>query len=203
MTTDGEHEHEQEVWVTLARLLRPQGRKGELLAEALTDFPESLAGRADLFLVLPGVAGEVEGPGQPCAVRSAWTPHGKNAGRVVLAFAGVEDIAAAERLAGGELRTPERSRMALEGGAAYLSDLIGCRVWDREKEVGVVLDVHFPTTADGKRRLDEAAALLVVETPAGEVMIPFVAAHLLSMDREGKQLRMELPEGLIEAQLAS
>ncbi len=190
----------QEVWVTLATLLRPQGRKGEVLAESLTDFPDSLAGRAELYLVSPRSAAEDE-QGERCEVRSAWTPHGKNAGRVVLAFAGVEDIAGAERLVGYELRTPERSRLALEEGAAYLSDLIDCGVWDGEVAVGTVVDVHFPTSADGKRRLNDAPALLVVATPAGEVMIPFVAAHLRRLDRAAKRLEMALPAGLVESQL--
>ena len=31
-----------ERWVWLARIRRPQGRKGEVFAEILTDFPENL-----------------------------------------------------------------------------------------------------------------------------------------------------------------
>ena len=37
-------------WVMLARVVRPQGRRGEVLADILTDFPESFAGRKRLFL---------------------------------------------------------------------------------------------------------------------------------------------------------
>lgn len=191
-----------EEWVTLARLLRPQGRKGELLAESFTDFPEKLVGRPDLFLAPAEDAGAAAGAGRECQINAAWQPHGKNAGRLVLAIAGVDDIGAAERIAGWELRTPRAQRLALEEGETYLSDLIGCTVSNHGRELGVVSDVHFPTTPDGKRKLSDAPALLVVETPAGEVMIPFVSAYLRSVDTSAKQVVMALPEGLLEAQLA-
>jgi len=44
-------------WIVLAHLIRPQGRKGELLAELLTDFPDRFVGREDLFLAPPGFGG--------------------------------------------------------------------------------------------------------------------------------------------------
>ena len=38
-------------WVWLARIRRPQGRKGEVFAELLTDFPDKFAERRQLWLV--------------------------------------------------------------------------------------------------------------------------------------------------------
>jgi 16S rRNA processing protein RimM len=38
-------------WALLARIRRPQGRKGEVLAEILTDFPEKFAERRSLWLL--------------------------------------------------------------------------------------------------------------------------------------------------------
>ena len=37
-------------WIVLAALLRPQGRKGELLAELHTDFPERFNEDTRVFL---------------------------------------------------------------------------------------------------------------------------------------------------------
>jgi len=37
-------------WVTVARLIRPQGRRGEILAEILTDFPERFTQMPKAFL---------------------------------------------------------------------------------------------------------------------------------------------------------
>ena len=45
-----------EPWVWLARIRRPQGRKGEVLAEILTDFPEKFAERRQLWLLKTGGA---------------------------------------------------------------------------------------------------------------------------------------------------
>ena len=45
-------------WVVLAHLLRPQGRKGELLAELLTDFPERFEDRKQVFLAPEGFSSE-------------------------------------------------------------------------------------------------------------------------------------------------
>jgi len=38
-------------WVWLARIRRPQGRKGEVFADILTDFPERFADRKQLWLI--------------------------------------------------------------------------------------------------------------------------------------------------------
>ncbi len=41
-------------WIVLAHLLRPQGRKGEVLAELFTDFPERFEEQRRVFLAAPG-----------------------------------------------------------------------------------------------------------------------------------------------------
>src|SRR5882757_531890 len=74
-------------WTVLAHLLRPQGRKGELLAELLTDFPDRFVDRDDLFLAPPGFQGE-PGEARRIKVASSWLPVGKNKGRVVLQLDG-------------------------------------------------------------------------------------------------------------------
>ncbi len=213
-------------WITLAHLLRPQGRKGELLAELLTDFPEQLAGRTGMHLAPVGFTGTAE-QARPCTITETWMPHGRNEGRIVLSIAGVTSIADAEQLAGFDLLVAPEHRAPLEDGAAYISDLIGCSLFDREQLVGIVQDVEFPTSPDGRRRLDTASPLLVVrlndsntatlegssaspeggETPEGsasldspgaEALIPFTRAFLRSFDPAAKILRMDLPEGLID-----
>ena len=185
-------------WVAVAHLLRPQGRRGEVLAELLTDFPERLVGRPRLFLAAEGFAGTPE-EARACQVTDCWLPKGRNEGRVVLALDGVETIDAAEVLAGLDLLVEAEHRLPLEDGAAYISDLVGCSVFDGERRVGVVAEVEFPTSADGRRRLEEATPLLQVTLPGGgEAMVPFTRAFLREFDPAGKVLRMELPEGLVE-----
>jgi 16S rRNA processing protein RimM len=65
--------------------------------------------------------------------------------------------------------------------------------------VGVVEDVQFAMTADGARRLDDAAPLLAVRSSEGdEILIPFAKAFLVSMNAAAKRIDMTLPAGLVE-----
>lgn len=195
-------------WLSLARLLRPQGRKGEILAELFTDFPESFETRKRVFVAPPGFSGE-QSAARPAEVVAWWLPLGKNEGRIVLHLAGIDSINAAEPLCGFEVIVPASERSELDQDSTYISDLIGCTVFDlanadQRISIGTVIDVHFATTPDGGRRLDEAAPLLAVETATGdEVLIPFVKAFILSLDPEHKRIEMALPLGLLEVNLPS
>ncbi len=185
-------------WVTLAVLLRPQGRKGEMLAELLTDFPERFGEEARVFLAKPGFSGSAL-EARAITVLGHWLPVGRNQGRVVLSLAGVESISAAEELAGLEVIVPESERVELEEDAEYVSDLVGCAVFDGDERVGEVTGVEFAMTPDGARRLPEAAPLLTVETAEGdEVLIPYVKTFLVALDPERKHIEMTLPAGLVE-----
>src|SRR6185312_12433467 len=148
-------------WIVLAHLLRPQGRKGEVLAELLTDFPERFEERRQVFLAVPGFAGEAS-DARSAEVTGFWLPVGKNEGRIVLHFAGVDTISDAETLAGMNVIVPSEERVALDEESTYISELIGCTVYDGTTRVGVVADVQFATTPDGGRRLEEAAPLLAI-----------------------------------------
>ena len=192
-------------WVVLAHILRPQGRKGEVLADLFTDFPERFSQHPLVWLATPGLAdsqtvevGDATRV-QPAEIAAHWLPVGKNAGRVVLHFVGVDSIEQAEKLAGKEVIVPLTERLPLDSDAAYISDLIGCTVFDRDQPLGTVEDVEFPATPDGLRRLEEAAPLLTVKSATNaEILIPFVNAYLLELNVAEKQIRMALPEGLIE-----
>ena len=190
-------------WVVLAHLLRPQGRKGEVLAELLTDFPERFEDQRRVFLAAPGFEGE-EAEARPAEVVAFWLPVGKNEGRVVLQFAGVDTISDAESIAGQDVLVTREERRPLTDESVYISELIGCTVYDGPMRVGVVEDVQFATTADGGRRLEDAAPLLAVRSPEGdEVLVPFAKAFLVAVDTEAKRIDMTLPEGLIEVNRAT
>jgi 16S rRNA processing protein RimM len=185
-------------WIALAHLLRPQGRKGELLAELLTDFPERFEERKQVFLAAPGFDGEAA-QARAAEVVAFWLPVGKNEGRIVLQFAGVDSITQAEALGGLEVLVPDEERAPLDDDAVYISELVGCTVYDGAVAVGVIADVQFPATADGSRRLEDAAPLLEVTSPDGnEILIPFAKAFIVGVDTKGKRVDMALPEGLLE-----
>jgi 16S rRNA processing protein RimM len=187
----------------VAHLLRPQGRKGELLAELLTDFPERFETHKQVYLAAPGFSGTAE-QARAAEVASFWLPVGRNEGRIVLHLAGSDSIEAAERLMGMDVLIPETERVELEEDANYISDLIGCTVYDvatsdQEVAVGTVVDVQFPTTPDGARRLEDAAPLLEVDGLEGEeILIPFAKHFLVAVDVDAKKIVMQLPAGLLE-----
>lgn len=188
---------ERPFWTVLARLLRPQGRRGEVLAELMTDFPESLAGRGNLFLVPGGFSGGTE-DARPVVVSDSWLPTGKNRGRVVLQLDGIESISAAELVSGLDLAVPEQSRVPLEDGSTYVSDLVGSAVYDKDILIGEIEGVEFPASSEGVR-LEDAPSLLQVRAIDGaEVLIPFVKAFFVALDPDSRKVVLDLPAGLVD-----
>jgi len=114
---------------------------------------------------------------------------------LVLKFAGVETITDAEALKGAELQVPRSHRAELEPGWTYLSDLIGSTVFDGGREIGKIVDVAFgageaPLLVVRDETLESAAKL--------PYEIPFAEAYLEKVDVERKEVRMRLPEGLLD-----
>lgn len=109
---------------------------------------------------------------------------------LVLKFAGAETMTDAEALKGAELQVPRSERAELEPGWTYLSDLIGCTVFDGEREIGPIVDVAFGA--------GEAPLLVVPSAGKLPYEIPFAEAYLEKVDVERKQVRMRLPEGLLD-----
>lgn len=176
-------------WVVVARLIRPHGRRGELIAEILTDFPERFHERTRLFLIPPARIGS---RAREIDLENFWFLRS----RIVLKFAGIDSINEAEALRGFAVAIPATERAALEAGSVYVSDLIGCRVVDLNREgadVGEIVDVD---------RGASSTELLVVRRrdrrEGGEVLIPFVAEYVIRVDAANRLLEMRLPGGLLE-----
>jgi 16S rRNA processing protein RimM len=182
---------EVEQWVWLARIRRPQGRKGEVFAEVLTDFPEKFAERRRLWLLREADAA-VASP-VAAAREVELVAHWLHKGGVVLHFAGVDSISAAETLAGMVVAIPRPERAPLDEGGFYIGDLLGCALVNvaggSAVPVGEIEDVD---------RTAGPVALLVVRGVAGEVLIPFAKSYLRKVDVEGKRVEMALPEGLVD-----
>ena len=185
-------------WVWLARIRKAQGRKGEVLAEILTDFPDKFAERKRVWLLAS--AGEpARGPAREVELRSHWLNKGQ-AGGVVLHFAGVDSISDAEALRGLVVAVPRAERVALGEDEVYVGDLIGCSLVDvaggSERLVGLIEDVD--------REAGPVALLVVAGAGAGEeILVPFAKAYLRGIDLDGKRVEMALPEGLVEVQVSS
>lgn len=190
----------EEQWVWLAKIRRTQGRKGEVFADILTDFPERFAARRSLWLLTDETAGSPQTgrafAGRLCAPRAVeLTDHWLHKGGIVLHFAGIESISDAEALAGLIVALPSAERAELEPDSFYIGDLIGCTLIDTRPE---------PPRAVGRiEDVDKEAgpvALLVVAPEAGgeSILIPFAKSFLHTVDVAGGRIEMELPEGLVE-----
>ena len=190
-----------EHWVWLARIRRPQGRKGEVFAEILTDFPEKFSERRHLWLlreeVAPVRADGVAHEGVPGSLSPRSTQlkaHWLHKGGVVLHFEGVESISDAEKLAGMIVAIPREQRAPLAEDEVYISDLVGCVLVDVANTdspaiVGEIQDVE---------RSIGPVPILMVRGAAGEVLIPFAKDYLRNIDLEAKRVEMALPEGLVD-----
>ncbi|HZR58894.1 MAG TPA: ribosome maturation factor RimM [Terriglobales bacterium] len=166
-------------FITLARVFKTQGRHGEVAVELHSDIPDRF--HEDLKLSALGK----DGARREVLVEDVW-PH---KGSLVLKFAGIDSMSEAETLIGCELQVPRSERAGLEPGWTYISDLVGCVVFDGSREVGSVRDVQFGAGE---------APLLLVGAGNKEHEIPYAEAFLKSVDIERKQIHMQLPEGLLE-----
>jgi 16S rRNA processing protein RimM len=169
------HAASEPAWVLVARLIRPHGRRGELIAEILTDFPERFHERTRLFLIPPERVGSRP---REVVVENFWFLRS----RMVMKFRGVDSINEAEALRGFEVAIPAEERAPLGAGSVYVSDLIGCRVVDLNRngaDVGEIVDVDRDSSST-------------------ELLVPFVTEYLVRVDAANRQVEMRLPEGLLE-----
>jgi 16S rRNA processing protein RimM len=170
-------------FVTVAKVIKTQGRIGEVAAVLLTDFPERFS--------QPGPYYGLDKANRRREIKL--DDHWFHKGQIILKFAGTDSISQAEELIGCEIQVPLEQRTELEDGSIYLSDLTGCTVFDADREVGKIQDVQF---GSGE------APLLIVKAGAAkedkEYMIPFAAEFLKSLDVQHKRVEMVLPAGMLE-----
>jgi len=172
--------------ITVARILRPHGRRGEVACEILTDFPDRLKtlSKAELW----------DGRSEPrqTRVRGCWLSQSRG-GQAIFHFEGSDSISDAEKLVGLEVQIPFAERTQLSSGSYYVTDLIGCEVCEKDgAAVGRVTDVQFP--GEGLA----GTPLLVVDSPEGELLVPLAQDICVHIDTGARRIEVVLPEGLRE-----
>jgi 16S rRNA processing protein RimM len=164
--------------ITVGRVLRPQGVRGEVVVEVLSDVPERFAPGSRLMGTRegkPGITVEV----------AASRPHKSGA---VVRFAGSEDRDQAEELRGLWLEIPRSQVPPAEPGTYYQYELVGCLCRVSGEELGRVAEV----VEDG------GGLLLIVEGEGRRIPVPFVREFLREVDVAGARIDLELPPGLVE-----
>lgn len=173
-------------FITLARVVKTQGRHGEVAAEMHSDVPGRFAEGMKVFALGKSGSGPSKEARRELEVEDLW-PH---KGLIVLKFRGVDSMNDAELLIGSELQVPKAERAELEAGWTYISDLIGCTVLDHACEIGRIEDVRFGA--------GEAPLLIVANSAGKKFDVPFAEAYLESVDIKQRQVRMNLPDGLLD-----
>lgn len=166
--------------LTVGRIVRPHGVRGEVVVEISTDEP------ADRYAVGSTLVTDRAEP--PALTVDAQRPH---QGRLIVAFKQVPDRDAAEALRGVLLRV-DSDAVAPPAHPDEFHDhqLIGLSVVDPAGEaVGELVRIDHAPAAD----------LLVVERPgAGTALVPFRKEFVPEVDLPGRRIVIDPPPGLLD-----
>ena len=167
----------------MARIVRPQGVRGEVVAELLTDFPDRFGRDPVVFL---------RAPAHPLPTRTAHVERYRlHGGRIVFRFHGCDSMDAAEALREYDVVIPWEARSPLADDEVYIAELVGCTVIDATTNAAI-----GPVT--GVDRESGATELLLVATEGGELLVPFAKAYLPRWDLAARTLHIHLPDGLLD-----
>ena len=165
--------------VAIAKILRPRGLRGEVVAEVLTDFPERFDGLEEVTVMLPGEQR------RELSLENAWFQKE----RIVLKFKGVDSIEDAEMLRDAEICVSEAQAVELEEGEFFDWQLESCEVVTIAGElVGKVRELLRTGGTE----------VLIIDGDDREVMVPFAESICVEVDIEGKRIVIDPPEGLLD-----
>lgn len=165
--------------VAIAKIAKPRGLKGELVADLLTDFRERFEGLEDVTAVMP------DGERRELKLEKVWFQNG----RVVLKFAGVDSIEDGDLLRLAEICVGEVDTVELESDEYFDWQLEGCNVETVDgRQLGKVVELMRTGGTEN----------LVVEGSEKGFLIPFAEAICIEVDIENKRIVVDPPEGLLE-----
>jgi len=174
----------EDEWLAIARVLRPRGRKGEVVADVLTDFPERFTALRRAYL-------EVSGPQpEPIEIVASWWHRGT----LILQFSGVHSINEADKLRGRLVMIPRAERARLGRNQYYVWELVGCAVLRHGGEtVGTVVAVEPTAGVDLLHVRAEGAS-----GSAQDVLIPLAEEICTGIDVAARRIVVSPPEGLLD-----
>lgn len=165
--------------VAIARIARPRGAKGEVVAEVLTDFPGRFERLHDVTAVLPS------GERRHLRIENAWFQNG----RIVLKFEAVDSIDLAESIRDAEICVGETETIGLEHDEFYFWELEGCEVITQLGDlIGTVREVMRTGGTEN----------LVVESDRKVHLIPFAVSICIEVDVDKKRIVVDPPAGLLD-----
>ena len=171
--------------LVVGHLNKPHGTKGELFLWPLTADPDrAFAAGAELHLA--DEVGEKPDPAFPPVRVEAVRPFKRG---FLVKLDGIDSRDQAEWFAGRYVVKPVAEVSPLEAGEIFYHDLLGMRVEASDgAAVGEIVEVYEL----------QPVHMLEVARESGTVLIPFARDMVCVLDREGRRLVMELPDGLLE-----
>ena len=176
-------------YLTVGRVLRPHGVRGELLLEVLTDFPDTLIGQTVYFAPgegtppdsPPGLAGAARRQAQVASIR--W-----HRGRLLIHLGGCGDRETADAYRGSLIQIEAGQAQPLADGQYYHHQIVGLRaIGDEGQTLGEVTGVLETGAND----------VYVVQTSAGgELLLPAISSVVRKIDLEAGEMFVHLLDGL-------
>jgi len=166
--------------IVVAHIVKVRGLRGEVVADLLTDFPD----RFENLKTLVGISSS--GLERSLQIEEQWF-HGN---RLVFKFAGFDSIDEAKELVDYDLAVAAEDRVELPQDIFYDWELIGCRVETiGRKSIGAVIEIV---------RTGGVEILKVVDESGRDRLIPMASDIVVEIDKNGKLIRIDPPEGLLE-----
>lgn len=165
--------------VAIARIIKPRGLRGEVVAELLTDFPERFDGLEKVVGLFP------DGERRDLKIENVWFQNE----RIVMKFDGVDSIEDVEPLRGVEICVAESDAVELGEGEFFDWQLEGCKVETVDgRSIGTVSELLRTG----------ATEILVIDGGEKELLVPFAESICVEVDIEKKRIVIDPPEGLLE-----
>ena len=161
--------------ITIGKITRHQGNKGEVRVKPLTDFPERFEELEQLKLI----KGRMEKEVRIEKIRF-------HKGYVILKFVDVDDIGAAMDYKGFEIKIPKEDRYQLAKDVYYVEDILGVEVYQGDEFLGI-LDSIIETGANDVYKVNQAGE---------QILVPALKEVIKEVNLEVGKVVVELPAGL-------
>ncbi|GAB6098927.1 ribosome maturation factor RimM [Halanaerocella petrolearia] len=162
--------------ITMGKITRHQGNKGEVRVKALTDFPEHFEELEEVYLI--------KGRNQLEVTIEQVRFH---KGFVILKFIGCDDIGQAIEYKGYKIKVPKSETRELEEDSYYFYQIVGLEVYTIEEEYLGEVESILETGAND---------VYVVTDGEEEILIPALKDVVAEVDLDSNKLEVELPAGL-------
>lgn len=165
-------------WINIGFIRRPHGLKGYVRVEGLSDAP-------DRFEALDRIGVELRDGRQESLEIEGCRRDGNG---WLMKFLGIDTTESAERLRSAYIQVPEEAVAPLPEDVYYVFELEGCAVVsDDGEEIGSLHEILSMPAND----------VFVVDTPAGEIMIPAVRDIVVELNPDESRIVIRKIPGLI------